>query len=123
MALLSVQDIVEGGLEATYASATGGGDTVKIDGNAAGRLFLHVRNGHSSPQTVTVTPATTSANVPGFGTLTRAAIAVAVTNAEERFIPITEAAFANSSGLAAITYSGVTSLTIAAIRLPAPIGT
>lgn len=107
MALLAPQQVRITGLEATYAAASGGGDTV-----APGeRVFLHVKNGHSSPQTVTIV-------VPGtkYGQAL-ADVAVVVTNAEERFIGPLSRDLADTDGLIDITYSGVTALTIAAVRL------
>lgn len=116
MATLTVQNIVEAGLAAAYAAAAAGGDVVPNDGNT----FLHVKNGSGGSITVTVTPAVTTVQSARHGTLTRANIAVAVPAGGERFIgPFAPEAFNNSSGQAAITYSGVTSVTLAAVRLPA----
>jgi hypothetical protein len=95
------------GLNPTYAAASGGGDTVKTGKN----VFLHVKNGHSSPQTVTIA-------TPGsVGGLAIADLAIAVPNAGERMIGPIDDTFRDSNGLAAITYSGTTLLTVAAIRI------
>lgn len=109
MAALATQVVTRDGtgLNPTYAAAAGGGDTVK----PGDRVFLHVKNGHSSPQTVTVA---TPGNVAG---LAIADLAIAVPNAGERMIGPIDGNFRAANGLAAITYSGVTSLTIAAIRI------
>lgn len=109
MAELDVQAITRAGtgLEPAYDAAAGGGDSCRT----SNRTFLHVKNGHSSPQTVTIaTPGT----VDG---LAIADLAVAVPNAEERMIGPIDDVFRDSGGLAQITYSGVTLLTIAAIRI------
>lgn len=104
MALLAVQQIQTPGTAPTYAAATGGGDTVPSDG----RTFLHVKNGSGAPITVTVA---TPGNVGG---LAIADNTVSVPNAGERMIgPITADLYGD---IAAITYSGVTSLTIGAFR-------
>lgn len=109
MAELSVQTVIRTGtgLNPTYSAASGGGDTVRTGKST----FLHVKNGHSSPQTVTVaTPGTASG-------LAIADLAIAVPNAGERMIGPIDDIFRGANGQAAITYSGVTSLTIAAIRI------
>lgn len=110
MAQLSVQAVTRAGtgLTPSYAAASGGGDTVKVGPT----VFLHVKNGHSSAQTVTVvTPGTTA------GGLAISDLAIAVPNGAERMIGPIDNSFRGSGGLASITYSGVTSLTIAAIRI------
>lgn len=109
MALLTSQVITRAGtgLNPSYGAANSGGDTVKTGKN----VFLHIKNGHSSPQTVTVA-------TPGsVGGLAIADLAIAVPNAGERMIGPIDDTFRDSNGLAAITYSGVTLLTIAAIRI------
>jgi hypothetical protein len=111
MATLSVQTIVETGLEPTYATAAGGGDTFPNTGEE----FLHVINGSGSDRTVTITPTQTNASNPAYGLLTKSAPAVTVTAGEERMIgPFPQGAYGQSP---AITYSGVTSITIAVIKL------
>jgi hypothetical protein len=113
MAVLTVQSIVRAGLDPSYVAATGGGDQF-LPGSD---VFLHVKNGHTSAQTVTVvTPGTV------LGDIAQADVAVSVPNADERIIgPFPASHFADSTdGLADITYSGVTALTIAAIRLTQP---
>lgn len=110
MAALATQQIAPAGIAPSYASAAGGGDTFVPDKDT----FLHVKNGGGSPITVTVA-------VPGterYGVAT-ADLAVSVTNGQERMIgPFPADAFADPalSGSAAITYSGVTSVTIGVFR-------
>ncbi|MFC5744829.1 hypothetical protein [Actinomadura rugatobispora] len=109
MAQLNVQAVTRAGtgLNPTYVTASGGGDTVRT----GPRTFLHVKNGHSSPQTVTiVTPGT-------YNGLAVDDLEIAVPNAGERMIGPIDDTFRASTGLASITYSGTTSLTIAAIRI------
>lgn len=115
MATLTRQDITEAGLEASYASAASGGDQVANDG----RTVLHVKNAGGAARTVTVTAQDSSESVPGFGTMTRADIAVAVPDAGDRFIgPLPLEAFNDAAGNIQISYSAVTGVTIAALRLP-----
>lgn len=113
MAALATQVVTQAGLGPTYASAAGGGDTVTPDA----ATFLHVKNGSGAPITVTVDDVGTP--VPG-GSAANADIVVSVPAGGERMIGgITPDRFARASdGQAAISYSGVTSLTIAAIKGP-----
>lgn len=117
MATLTVQSIVEAGLDATYSAAAALGDTFANNNVRAGRVFLHVKNGDASSKTVTVTPEVASTTVPGFGTVSKATVSVAIPNGEDRFIgPFPLTAFGASP---AITYSAVTSVTLAVIEVPA----
>lgn len=107
MSVLTVQQIARSGLDPSYASAAGGGDTVPNDE----KTFLHVKNGGGSSITVTIqTP----------GTVDSLAItdrAVSVPNGEERMIGPFPASYYGST--LTLSYSDVTSVTIAAIRMPA----
>lgn len=115
MALLTRQPMVEAGLNAAYVAAAGGGDTVDNDG----RTFLHVKNGGGGSINVTVSAQVASVQDPRKGILTRSNIVVAVTNAQERFIgPFPPSMFNDASGRILITYSGVTSVTVAAVQAP-----
>jgi hypothetical protein len=112
-----VQDLVKsGGMEASYAAASGGGDVMPNDG----KTLLHVKNGGGGAITVTIAAVVASKDVGvGYGLYTRANVAVVVDAAEERFIgPLPDRAFNNASGQAAISYSGVTSVTVAALKMP-----
>jgi hypothetical protein len=117
MADLAIQDITNAGLTPAYVAAAAGGD--KIPGTDAD-TFIHVKNGGGSPITVTVvTPGT----APGSGGLGIADVAVVVTNAQERMIGTFPAElYGNPAdfGKVAITYSGVTSVTIGAFRARRP---
>jgi len=111
MALLAKQTIVETGLETTYASCAGGGDTFAN----TGQEFIHVINAGGSDRTVTVAASVTDATNPVFGLLTKASAAVTVTAGEERMIgPFPPSAYGNT---ASITYSGVSSMTIAVLTV------
>ncbi|MFC5802806.1 hypothetical protein [Streptomyces formicae] len=110
MATLSVQSISAAGLDPTYASAAAGGDKVK-----PGRTtFLHVINGGGSSITVTLV-------APGnyYGSVANPDPTYTVGASGEMLIPVPPTPFANSadSGLASITYSGVTTVTVAALRI------
>lgn len=111
MATLAVHPIpVAGGLSVTdnLAAASGGGDSAPV----GPRRFLVVRNGDAAPHTVTVvTPGTVSGLAVADATVT---VAAGKTSA----IPLT-AAFKGANGRAAITYDGVTSVTVGVFELPA----
>lgn len=109
MATLATQTIRRSGLAPAYAAATAGGDEF----TPTDQTFLHVKNGSAGALTVTVvTPGNAIEDVA------IADLAVSIPAAGERMIgPFPGGYFANSAigGRAAISYSGVTSLTIAAI--------
>lgn len=87
-------------------AAAGGGDTAPV---GPGR-FLYVNNGSGGSLTVTVaTPGTVSG-------LAIADTAVAVGAGDHALIPLSNV-FRGANGRAAVTYSGVTSLTVAAFEL------
>jgi len=106
MATIAAQAMTRTGLEETYSSAAGGGDDFINYGNQ----FLHIKNGSAGDITVTiVTPGT----VDGLAISNRAVI---VSAGEDRFIgPFPPAYYNDSSGKVALTYSGVTSLSLAVI--------
>lgn len=109
MALLTTQQVVITGLAPTFASAAGGGDTVVPDD----RTFLHVKNASAGAITVTVVvPGTTygQANPD-------VAVSVPATTGERMIGPLTAALVNPATGVVDISYSGVTSLTVAAIRV------
>lgn len=113
MADLAKQKVSLAGLTPAYVAASAGGDKFVPDADT----YLHVKNGHTSPQTVTIATPRTD---PSTG-LAEADAVVAVTNAQERIIgPFPAETFADpaDSGKAAITYSGVVALTIGCFTVP-----
>lgn len=115
MATLTVQDIVETGLNATYDAANAGGDTFQNSSN--GRIFLHVKNDDASSHTVTVAATASTYNLPGIGLVDKNDISVSVPASGERFIgPFALSAFGANPD---ITYDDVTSVSIAVVKLPA----
>ena len=112
MAELTVQQITESGGAATYVAATADGDVADNNGN----LFLHIKNGGGSEITVTITAQTTSVESGAYGELTKANASVAIAASGEAFIGgFAPAAFNDGDSEIAITYSAVTSVTIAAL--------
>lgn len=114
MAALTAQSITEAGVDATYSAADSEGDTFANTSEA--RTFLHVKNGDSSSHTVTVTAVDASEDFAGWGTMTKSNSVVPVPAGEDRFIgPFPIRAFGNNP---AVTYSAVTSVTVAALKVP-----
>lgn len=107
MATLATQTIRRNGLAPAYVGATGGGDAC----TPGAKVFLHAKNGSGAPITVTVD----AVSIPE-PDMQVTDLAVSVPAGGERMIgPIDAPTFAQpSTGLANITYSGVTSLTIGA---------
>lgn len=113
MAVLTVQDITESGLSATYSTAAAAGDSFANDSSE--KTFIHVKNGSASSMTVTVAPVESSVDVPGFGTVTKASVSVNVAASGDKFIgPFPFEAFGSAPD---VTYSDETSVTLAAIKV------
>jgi len=111
MALLTLQTMTASGLVPTAVSATGGGDTVALAGPTDDRSYLQVINGGGSPITVTLAdPGAT----PAGNTTTAPAVSVAA--GATKLFPLNPALINASTGLISISYSAVTSVTVAAIR-------
>ena len=101
----------DGGL--TFGAAASGGDVFANDGET----YFAVTNGGGSSVTVTITAQNTSTTKTGFGTVTKANGGAAVAAGDtDVFGPFPTGAFNNSSGQVAVTYSGVTSVTVAAFK-------
>jgi len=111
MATLSVQSTAAAGTAITFTAAAGGGD--KFANSGSQRLL--VRNDDASPVTVTI-------DAPGtcnFGAAANAAhdLAVSVAAGAEKWIgPFDVSRFNDSNGFVNISYSGVTSLTVAVVN-------
>lgn len=113
MATLTVQTPGEdGGL--TMAAADVSGDVYP---NAGGDVYFICENADASSTTVTVTAQITSTSKDGFGPVTKGNGGGSVAaGAIEVFGPFPSSAFNNASGQVAVTYSSVTSLTVAAFK-------
>ncbi|MGW7359471.1 hypothetical protein ACWGI0_23265 [Streptomyces sp. NPDC054802] len=108
MATLTTQTITAGGLSPTYDAAGLSGDQLRPGKST----FLHVKNGDVAAMTVTLaTPGT----VDGLAIADRA---VTVDPGDDQMIPV-GALYGDpsDSGLASVTYSATTSVTVAALRI------
>jgi hypothetical protein len=111
VAAITLQTITTAGLAYTTAAATGGGDTVQLASATDVGTFLIVKNGGGSPITVTIAdPGSTAAGNTG------TAPAVSVAAAATTLFPLLPAQVNPATGLISIAYSGVTTVTVAAIR-------
>ena len=109
MATLTKQSVVLTGLNPSYVAAAAGGDEFVN----SGRAFIHVKNGGAGSIDVTV-----DSQAPCSQGYDHDAV-VAVPAGEERMIgPFPKDRFNDSSEKVQITYSGVTSVTIAVVEVP-----
>lgn len=109
MALIAAQQLAITGVTPTFAAATGGGDTIAPDD----RTFLRLKNGSGGAITATiVVPGTTygQANPD-------VAVNIPATTGDVLIGPLVPALADPSTGLINVTYSGVTSLTAAVVRV------
>ncbi len=103
MATLTTQTISQTGITPSFAAAAGGGDKFTPGDNT----YLEVINGSGGAITVTVDSKVAS----NYGTDVNDAVVVGA-GARAKIGPFPAQRFQGSDGLADITYSGVTSLTV-----------
>ncbi len=111
--VLTVQTMDKDGLAATYDSPTasaGNGSTIVHDDNR--KTFLHVKNAGGTPCVVSLLVPKTD---DGLDIPDRT---VSVTNATEQFIPM-RTNYKQTDGKDYIEYDQVSSVTVAAVILPA----
>jgi hypothetical protein len=105
--ILATQYVPHGGKQPSYASAAAGGNSCATGWGMA----LHIRNGDSAPHTATIA-------VPlRVDALTVTGRTVTVTAGGMSFVPMLPLYRDPATGLAAITYDGVTSVTVAVLRV------
>lgn len=108
MALLTVQQIVIGGLAPSYG-AVAASDTVPVSDD---RTFLHVKNASGTIDTVTLAdPGTT----PAGSVATNPTVSVPITTGD-RMIALPLALANPSTGLVTVTHSQTASVTCAVVR-------
>lgn len=108
MAALTVQDVTAAGVTPSYVAASAGGDTFVNNG----KTILHIKNGGGSSINVTITRAKTCS----FGFSHDVVVAVGA-GSEKMIGPFPAEQFNNDSGLVAVAYSAVTSVTVAALEV------
>lgn len=115
MATLTTQVVNRGGAVPAYYSATSTGDAMACGSG----MFLHAKNAGGSALTVTIVVPTARTYEPNVNITSPA---ISISNASEKMIgPIDYQTFADpTTGLASLTYSTSTSLTVTAIQLTQP---
>tara|TARA_R110002051_G_scaffold194750_1_gene262973 strand:+ start:259 stop:609 length:351 start_codon:yes stop_codon:yes gene_type:complete len=115
MATITLQEVSETGSSPTYTATDVAGDVVD---NVRRNTFLHFKNGAELEITVTIVAQTTSVDNQMYGDLTKANATLVLAAATEGFIgPFPTAAYSNDDNQIEITYSSVSSLTVAALYL------
>lgn len=109
MAQLALQTPVQTGLAPSLVAAAAGGDAAQ----AGDTTFLIVKNASGGAITVTIN----SQVLCNQGTDHDLVVSVPATTGERWIGPLPPSRFADASGNAVITYSGVTSLTVAVVRV------
>lgn len=111
MATLTTQSISRAGIVPSYAAATAGGDAMSCGPG----MFLHAKNGSGGSITVTIA---IPSGASGYTNVSYTNTAVAIAAGAEKMIgPIVAPLYQDpTTGLATITYSGVTSLTVGAFN-------
>jgi hypothetical protein len=118
MATLAPISIVQAGLAPALAAASAGGD--QFVNPSDGRTFLVVRNASGGAIVVTIVRQRTAGKVQGEGDVTLGNLTVSVpATTGERWIGPLGDTFNDGNGNVQVTYASVTSLTVAAVRLPA----
>ncbi len=114
MAALASQSITRAGLASAYTAASGGGDTFTADG----QTFLHVKNASGAPISVTiVTPRNNRYGNP----IADNVISVPATTGDRMIGPFPADEYNDpTAGIASITYSATTSLTVGVFQLSQP---
>lgn len=109
MANLPTQQVTLAGLAPQFVAAAGGGDKLA----PGDRTCLHVKNASGAPITVTVD----SVRQSDYGQDSNVVVTVPATTGDRMVGPFPAQRFAGTDGKVAVTYSGVTSLTVAAVRI------
>ncbi len=106
MATLAVQTINRTGVVPTYNACAGGGDKFPTTGVE----FLHFKNASVGDITVTIA---INATVDGLAVASRTVLVAAGT--EKLVGPFPASVYADNSGLVDLTYSGVTTFSVAVL--------
>lgn len=115
MATLTSQVVTRAGTVITPVAAAGGGDAMSVGST----MMLQVVNGGGSPITVTLAVPAARTFEPNVAITSPV---ISVTNGTTRWIgPVDAQTFMDpTTGLCTITYSGVTTVTVAAVLLSQP---
>lgn len=116
---ITVQAAADTGVNYTNQAAASGGDAFPNDG----RTVLLFVNGNASSRTLTITKQNKNPDAQGFNPITLSDTTVTIpgsgTNGGLCVVgPFAQREYNDSTGLVQLAYSGVTSLTVAAIQVP-----
>jgi hypothetical protein len=106
---ITVQSASRTGLTPTYASANTDGSYFANNG----RTFLQVKNTNASPATVSITPTAKF----GGRSLAQVDVVIPATSGDKLIGPFPTELYNDAQGRVFVSYSAVTSLTVAAVRL------
>jgi hypothetical protein len=119
LAQLTLNPHALAGLTPTFVAATAGGDAFSDAGDE--RTYFRVKNGGASTITVTIAPVSpTSIKVAGATpqAVSLPSYSVSVAAAADTTIGPFPSAYRDANSNVNVTYSAVTSVTVAAIRMP-----
>ena len=118
MATVTPQSATLAGVTPTYNTATTGGDKVAASLNE--RTYVHVKNAAASPVTLTIALQSGALYQDGVGMVTPSDLSISIpaTTGEKIIGPIPQA-YIGSDGNFNLAWSSATSVTFAAITLPA----
>lgn len=108
MADLTLNNLTLTGTLPTFTAAGAAGDAFQNDGE----VYLHVKNGSAAPVTVTATATRNCSH----GFPHNAVVSVAASG-EAQIGPFPVDRFNNNNGKVSVTYSAVTTVTVAAVRV------
>ena len=116
MAVLTIQEgTAAAGLNPTLAASDAAGDSFVNDGNT---VFV-VENSNAATRTLTVTAQVTTTDKAGFGrtlTVPNQVATIAATTGRTILGPFPKA-YEDANGRVTVTYSAVTNVTVAAVRI------
>jgi hypothetical protein len=115
MATLATQTVNRAGVNQTLSAANGGGDAMAVGSG----MFLRAKNASGGNITVTIAIPAGASGYPNVA-YTSTAVVVPLTTGDMLIGPISSLYADPTTGLATITYSGVTSLTVGAFNLAQP---
>ncbi len=113
MANQAVQDVIETGLNPTFAAAAAAGD----DYVNSDRTMFGVKTG-ATAVVVTIVLQRATFDIDKFGKVTFAALVINLAATEERWIKVPLAPYTDGNGKVQVTYDDTTNVTVAAVRMP-----
>jgi hypothetical protein len=113
VALNARQDVVDGGLAAAYQGSLSASDTYTFPND--GKTFLHVKKSGAGSCTATIiTPATLRGK-----SVTDTTVTIPASTGDKMIGPFPPDLYNDpATGLASVTFSEITGLTVAVLRLP-----